>query len=575
MNRFKILLIIGWVGIIGLGVGIPGVVAGDLVDSQKIVTFYEDVPWSEVESYAADWGPAGVSVVMELPIFNCLILKVPPGVTDTELVNDERVEKIEDDQSFGIEKAVQGQFAGFIEAATELPQDHYPWGILKLYGRDYDPWYLTSAYDPNDRTGHLLQAFGELNKHQIRIAVFDTGVYFLHENLNDIIKGGIDLVNNENLTFNDILSSSEIPLDDNGHGTYIAGIISAALDPEAQWGRNSPIELYAVKILNEYAMGDISNIIMGLQWAIIHNIDIVNMSVGYRSDSPSIRRAIRVANAFGLIMIASTGNHSNWDDSVILAADGGAADGGAADGGAADGGAADGGAADGGAADGGAADGGAADGGAADGGAADGGAADGGAADGGAADGGAADGGAADGGAADGGAADGGAADGGAADGGAADGGAADGGAADGGAADGGAADGGAAGGSSDLLPEFSVMYPARYADVIAVGATTPFGELADYTNSGLEMDILAPGSGILSADVTNGDLVNGFGFCNGTSQAAAHITAAAALMLAMDPSLGSEDIKNIMRDTARAVNSEWAGEISLSEALKTIEDND
>ena len=487
-------------------------------------------------------------------------------------------------ESVNLQDGVKGQYASFIEPVSIPPPHHYPWGILMLYDQYYDPWVLTSDYKREDLPELVKRSLRTLKSRKLRIAVFDTGIQYSHKNLSRAVKGGINLVdkgttNKEQKQRNRRWTA----VDDNGHGTYVAGIICAALDPIGMWGRYAPIELYAVKILDEKAMGDLSNIIMGLQWAINSDMDIINMSIGYKQDSPAIRRAVRVANEFGLIMVASVGNHSNWDDTIILAADGGAADGGAADGGAADGGAADGGAADGGAADGGAADGGAADGGAADGGAADGGAADGGAADGGAADGGAADGGAADGGAADGGAADGGAADGGAADGGAADGGAADGGAADGGAADGGAADGGAADGgaadggaadggaadgSSEPFPIFSVMYPARYSEVIAVGASTPFGELASYSNTGSELDIMAPGSHIISADITHGNK-NGYGYCSGTSQAAAHVTAAVALMLSLDPSLNPEEIRNILIQTSTPTGAGPAGEINLESALE------
>jgi subtilisin family serine protease len=494
--------------------------------SRKIVSFHEDVSWEEIIQYAEEWSTYGVSIIEELPIFNCLVLKVPIEFTASDLANDHRVESVEDDQAVNLQDGVKGQYASFIEPVSKPPPHHYPWGTLMLYDQYYDPWVLTSDYKREDLPELVKRSLRTLKSRKLRIAVFDTGIQYSHKNLSRAVKGGINLVDKGTTNKEEKLRNRRwTAVDDNGHGTYVAGIICAALDPIGMWGRYAPIELYAVKILDEKAMGDLSNIIMGLQWAINSDIDIINMSIGYKQDSPAIRRAVRVASEFGLIMIASVGNHSNWDDTIILAADGGAADGGAADGGAADGGAADGGAADGGAADGGAADGGAADGGAADGGAADGGAADGGAADGGAAD---------------------------------------------GGAADGGAADGGAADGSSEPYPIFSVMYPARYAEVIAVGASTPFGELASYSNTGSELDIMAPGSHIISADITHGNR-NGYGYCSGTSQAAAHVTAAVALMLSLDPSLNPDEIRNILIQTSTPAGAGPAGEINLVSALEEI----
>jgi subtilisin family serine protease len=484
--------------------------------SRKIVSFHEDVSWEEIIQYAEEWSTYGVSIIEELPIFNCLVLKVPIEFTASDLANDHRVESVEDDQAVNLQDGVKGQYASFIEPVSKPPPHHYPWGTLMLYDQYYDPWVLTSDYKREDLPELVKRSLRTLKSRKLRIAVFDTGIQYSHKNLSRAVKGGINLVDKGTTNKEEKLRNRRwTAVDDNGHGTYVAGIICAALDPIGMWGRYAPIELYAVKILDEKAMGDLSNIIMGLQWAINSDIDIINMSIGYKQDSPAIRRAVRVASEFGLIMIASVGNHSNWDDTIILAADGGAADGGAADGGAADGGAADGGAADGGAADGGAADGGAADGGAADGGAADGGAAD-------------------------------------------------------GGAADGGAADGGAADGSSEPYPIFSVMYPARYAEVIAVGASTPFGELASYSNTGSELDIMAPGSHIISADITHGNR-NGYGYCSGTSQAAAHVTAAVALMLSLDPSLNPDEIRNILIQTSTPAGAGPAGEINLVSALEEI----
>jgi subtilisin family serine protease len=489
--------------------------------SRKIVSFHEDVSWEEITQYAEKWSAYGISIIEELPIFNCLVLKVPIEFTASDLANDHRVESVEDDQAVNLQNGVKGQYASFIEPVSKPPPHHYPWGTLMLYDQYYDPWVLTSDYKREDLPELVKRSLRTLKSRKLRIAVFDTGIQYSHKNLSRAIKGGINLVDKGTTNNGEEQRNRRwTAVDDNGHGTYVAGIICAALDPIGMWGRYAPIELYAVKILDEKAMGDLSNIIMGLQWAINSDIDIINMSIGYKQDSPAIRRAVRVASEFGLIMIASVGNHSNWDDTIILAADGGAADGGAADGGAADGGAADGGAADGGAADGGAADGGAADGGAADGGAADGGAADGGAAD--------------------------------------------------GGAADGGAADGGAADGSSEPFPIFSVMYPARYSEVIAVGASTPFGELASYSNTGSELDIMAPGSHIISADITHGNR-NGYGYCSGTSQAAAHVTAAVALMLSLDPSLNPDEIRNILIQTSTPTGAGPAGEINLVSALEEI----
>jgi serine protease len=104
---------------------------------------------------------------------------------------------------------------------------------------------------------------------------------------------------------------------------------------------------------------------------------------------------------------------------------------------------------------------------------------------------------------------------------------------------------------------DIAVAYPARAQSVIAVGATTITGCQADYSNSGEDLDLMAPGGG---ADAPNTDSVWDSSHCSpdsvgrpivqqtftrgvtrfglprgyeGTSMAAPHISAIAALLIA------------------------------------------
>jgi serine protease len=99
-----------------------------------------------------------------------------------------------------------------------------------------------------------------------------------------------------------------------------------------------------------------------------------------------------------------------------------------------------------------------------------------------------------------------------------------------------------------------TVAYPARSPDVLSVGATTEHGCVADYSDRGQDLDMVAPGGGkdAKLADDPNctqsdvgGDIYQmtfrgvsprRFGFPSGyigTSMAAPHVSAAAALVIA------------------------------------------
>lgn len=90
------------------------------------------------------------------------------------------------------------------------------------------------------------------------------------------------------------------------------------------------------------------------------------------------------------------------------------------------------------------------------------------------------------------------------------------------------------------------VDFPGRYPEVLAVAATTRTDRLAAFSSSGPEVDAVAPGAGVLS-------LAPGGGYIrmSGTSMAAPHVTAAAALLLGLEPNLTDLAIRRRIRETA------------------------
>ena len=521
MSRFRTFILAVAVIAIGCGFMVPTVDANSM--AKKIVIFHEDVADSQRLQYAADWASKGVTLVMDLPFMNAMVLMVPNTVKDKELIDDWRVKQLQHDKKIktGIQSVAAGdggsgdggsgdggsgdggsgdggsgdggsgdggsgdggsgdggsgdggsvKLPKFIKPFRDLQKNEYPWGTIATYGLKYDPTRLVYEMDEDDLedvSEVLDDTLDDLYKEHIRVAIMDTGVDVSHRRLYAAIKGGFDVVNMQ----------KGIPADDNGHGTHVAGTLAGyAL------GVAPGVDLYMVKVLDAKAEGDISNLVMGLQWAVSNQIHVVSMSLAYKEDNEVVRLAVEKAREEGIILVAAVGNHFNWEENETESGDGGSGDGGSAVIIAGDGGSGDGGSGDGGSGDGGSGDGGSGDGGSGDGGSGDGGSGDGGSGD----------------------------------------------------------------GGSIDVVIEekvvpYTVLYPAKYPEVIAVSAHDAYGKEPEFVNVGPETVLWAPG-----VDIVSTVFGNGYGSASGSSMSVPHVTGTIALMLSVNPSLSPEVVQKVL----------------------------
>ena len=120
---------------------------------------------------------------------------------------------------------------------------------------------------------------------------------------------------------------------------------------------------------------------------------------------------------------------------------------------------------------------------------------------------------------------------------------------------------------------EEGVTYPARYPQVIAVGATARNSpdELAPFSNWGPEVDVAAPGVDLVSTVPaplcgSRWACVGGqpYARASGTSFAAAQVAALAALLISHSPTMSNEEVLSVVRATAQPLpdgaTPGWAG---------------
>ena len=119
-----------------------------------------------------------------------------------------------------------------------------------------------------------------------------------------------------------------------------------------------------------------------------------------------------------------------------------------------------------------------------------------------------------------------------------------------------------AAGNEASTAP----FYPASYNNVIGVSAVDAQRRLANYSNTGPNVDVAAPGGdntvdlngdgypdGVLStgASITDGSFSFAYSFQSGTSMAAPHVSGVLALMLSVNPALQAADIHLLLENGA------------------------
>jgi len=160
------------------------------------------------------------------------------------------------------------------------------------------------------------------------VAVIDTGIDYNHPDLIDNIwtnageiadngrdddgNGFIDDVHGFNFVAN-----TGNALDDNSHGTHVAGTIGAV-------GNNGigvagvafGVQLMAVKFLNSAGSGSTSNAIKALDYAVAQGASISNNSWGGGGFNSALSSAINSARAAGHIFVAAAGNNGANNDTT-------------------------------------------------------------------------------------------------------------------------------------------------------------------------------------------------------------------------------------------------------------------
>jgi minor extracellular serine protease Vpr len=133
----------------------------------------------------------------------------------------------------------------------------------------------------------------------VKIAVIDTGVDYNHP---DLLGWGPDgkVVGGYNF-----IQENSPPLDNNGHGTQVAGVIAA--DGE-KLGVAPKAKILAYKVSEDGEGVSSDLIIRAIEKAIEDEADIINISLGVNKTNPKIERAVNLALEKEIFVVTAAGN---------------------------------------------------------------------------------------------------------------------------------------------------------------------------------------------------------------------------------------------------------------------------
>ena len=165
-------------------------------------------------------------------------------------------------------------------------------------------WHVSKVNAPavwsyNGSTGY--------NGNGVVVAVVDSGVDYNHVDIagsmwdggSEFPHHGYDCVNNDN-----------DPMDEYCHGTHVAGIIAGQGNAGTQTGIAPGAKIMAVRVLDDTGYGSDEQVVAGLEFALEHGADVLNLSLGDPETGPVAfyRDLFKTVQDAGVVASVAAGN---------------------------------------------------------------------------------------------------------------------------------------------------------------------------------------------------------------------------------------------------------------------------
>jgi serine protease len=154
-----------------------------------------------------------------------------------------------------------------------------------------------------------LAATGQRGARGTVVAVLDTGVAY--RAMGRRFRRSPDFNSRQFVSGYDFVGADPVPLDENGHGTHVAGTIAEKTDNGIGLvGLAYGAKLMAVRVLDKHGAGQADDIARGIRFAVEKGVDVINMSFNFGCGKrvPGINEELRRAYRAGVVTVASIGN---------------------------------------------------------------------------------------------------------------------------------------------------------------------------------------------------------------------------------------------------------------------------
>jgi serine protease len=141
------------------------------------------------------------------------------------------------------------------------------------------------------------------------VAVLDTGIAYRSQPPR--FSRSPDFAAGQFVKGHDFAQNDPLPLDENGHGTHVAGTIGEKTDNGiGLTGIAYRAKLMPVRVLDRHGRGDATQIAKGIRFAVAHHAQVINMSFNFGCGKkvPAVDEALREAYERGVVTVASAGN---------------------------------------------------------------------------------------------------------------------------------------------------------------------------------------------------------------------------------------------------------------------------